>query len=110
MLKACGLDDNTVYHVFNIRSKHNIKEFGDLVNQVSPIHIKQDSLLHSLIAKFYKLDGELEDYTVTGSVLNNAGIKLKQAFTGTGYNDETRLFKDFASRMYFIEAKSDGEE
>ena len=110
VLKACGLDDNTVYHVFNIRSKHNIKEFGDLVNQVSPIHIKQDSLLHSLIAKFYKLDGELEDYTVTGSVLNNAGIKLKQAFTGTGYNDETRLFKDFASRMYFIEAKSDGEE
>ena len=47
----------------------------------------------------------VDDYTVTGSVLNNAGVKLKQAYGGTGFNAETRLFQDFASRMYFIEAK-----
>ena len=54
--------------------------------------------------KFYKMDGETEDYTVSGALLNNAGIKLKQAFGGTGFDDETRLFKDFSSRMYFIES------
>ncbi|MBR6003267.1 MAG: GH36 C-terminal domain-containing protein, partial [Lachnospiraceae bacterium] len=54
--------------------------------------------------KFYKMDGETEEYTVSGALLNNAGIKLKQAFGGTGFDDETRLFKDFSSRMYFIES------
>jgi alpha-galactosidase len=65
--------------------------------------IKQDSFVHNTIAKFYKMDGETEDYTVSGTLLNNAGIKLKQAFGGTGFDDETRLFKDFSSRMYFFE-------
>lgn len=31
--------------------------------------------------------------------------KLKQAFGGTGYNEEVRHFPDFASRMYFMEAR-----
>ena len=105
VLRTAGLDDELIYHVFNIRLRHDLREFGDLVNQVSPIHIKKGSVLHNLLAKFVKLDGELEDYTVTGSVLNNAGVKLKQAYGGTGFNAETRLFQDFASRMYFIEAK-----
>jgi len=102
-IKTVGLDESFTYHVYNIKLKHNIKQFGSLVNQVSPVHIKQDSFVHNTIAKFYKMDGETEDYTVSGALLNNAGIKLKQAFGGTGFDDETRLFKDFSSRMYFIE-------
>ena len=31
-----------------------------------------------------------------------AGVKLKQAFGGTGYNEQIRHFPDFASRMYFM--------
>ncbi len=103
-LRTVGLEDSFDYHVFNIQLKHNIKEFGDLVNQVAPFHIRKDSFLHNTIARFYKMDGEVEDYVVSGSLLNNAGIKLTQAFGGTGYNGETRLFQDFASRLYFIEA------
>lgn len=102
-IKTAGLDESFTYHVYNIKLKHNIKQFGSLVNQVSPVHIKQDSFVHNTIAKFYKMDGETEDYTVSGALLNNAGIKLKQAFGGTGFDDETRLFKDFSSRMYFFE-------
>jgi len=102
-IKTVGLDESFTYHVYNIKLKHNIKQFGSLVNQVSPVHIKQDSFVHNTIAKFYKMDGETEDYTVSGALLNNAGIKLKQAFGGTGFDDETRLFKDFSSRMYFFE-------
>ena len=109
-LRTVGLDDNTVYHVYNIVLKHNLNEFGDLVNQVAPIHVKKDSLVHNTLAKFVKIDGEVEDYTVPGMLLNNSGIRLSQAFGGTGLNGETRVFQDFASRMYFIEAVEKSNE
>lgn len=103
-IRTTGLLEKTYYHVYNVQLKINLKEFGDLINQVAPIHIKKDSFVHNTISRFYQMKGEVEDYVVTGETLNNAGIKLTQAFGGTGYNDDTRLFKDYASRMYFIEA------
>lgn len=103
-IKTVGLAEDKTYHVYNVKLRHNIKQFGSLVNQVAPVHVKQDSLMHNTIAKFVKMDGEVEDYTVSGEFLNNVGIKLTQAFGGTGYNSETRLFQDFSSRMYFIES------
>jgi alpha-galactosidase len=33
------------------------------------------------------------------------GVKLKQAFGGTGYSDEVRYFQDYGSRLYFMEAE-----
>ncbi len=103
-LRTTGLDDETTYHIYNVSLKHNLMQFGSLVNMVAPIHVKQDSILHKTIARFVKMDGETEDYILKGETLNNAGIKLAQAFGGTGFDGETRLFQDFASRMYFIEA------
>lgn len=103
-IRTAGLLEDTYYHVYNVQLKINLKEFGDLINQVAPVHIKKDSFVHNTISRFYQMKGEVEDYIVTGQTLNNAGIKLTQAFGGTGYNDDTRLFKDYASRMYFIEA------
>ena len=49
------------------------------------------------------MDGEKEDYVVSGALLNKAGIRLTQAFGGTGYNSDTRKFQDFESRIYYIE-------
>lgn len=34
-----------------------------------------------------------------------AGVKLKQGFSGTGYNENVRYFQDFSSQMYFMEAR-----
>jgi alpha-galactosidase len=48
------------------------------------------------------MPGEVEDYTTYGDVLMS-GIKLTSAFGGTGYDEHTRYFQDFESRMYFIE-------
>lgn len=70
---------------------------------IAPIHIKQDSLVHNVAAKLIKLDGEVEEYHVYGNVLMYNGVRLKQGFAGTGYNNETRYFQDFDSRMYFME-------
>ncbi len=47
---------------------------------------------------------ETEDYYAFGDALMYGGVRLKQAFGGTGYNGEVRHFPDFASRMYFMES------
>lgn len=106
--KAKGLDADADYRFYNRALKYNIKEFGGLVNMVSPVHIKQDSVMHNLVAKFVKMDGETEDCTASGELLMYAGVHLKQAFGGTGYSEEVRYFQDFASRIYLME-KTDTE-
>ena len=101
--KAKGLMMDKKYHFSNRAKVFNIKEFGDLINMISPIHIKKDSLAHNVIAKYKKMNSETENGIAYGDVFCNAGVKLKQAFSGTGYNDEMRLFGDYASRMYLWE-------
>ncbi len=100
--RTAGLDDGKLYHFCNRVVKYDIRRMGDLVNMISPIHIKQDSMLHNLVAKFKKLDGETEEYIVSGSLLNNAGVSLTQTFAGTGMGENTRLYADFEARMYEI--------
>ncbi len=100
---ARGLDEDRTYHFYNKGFKINVKEFGDLVNTLSPIHIRQDSLIHNAVARIVKLNSEVEDYTLKGDMLMYAGVRLSPAFAGTGYNDKVRLYKDFNSRLYFME-------
>lgn len=97
-----GLDPEKMYHFTNRQLQFDLKGFGSLVNQVSPIHIKQNSMLHNVANSFIKMKGEVEDAVSSGSVLMK-GIKLKQAFSATGIADDMRFFSDFASRMYFME-------
>ena len=99
---AKGLDKDKKYHFYNIEKKRNVKPFGDLVNMIAPVHIKYDSLIHKAVDKFVKMPGEVEDYTSYGDVLMS-GVKLNSAFGGTGYDEHTRYFQDFESRMYFME-------
>jgi alpha-galactosidase len=49
------------------------------------------------------MPGEEEDALISGAALMNPGIRLKQAFSGTGYNEEVRHFQDFSARLYFME-------
>jgi len=105
--KAKGLEPDYVYQFTNRSLKYNIKDFGSLVNMIAPIHIKQDSVTHNLIAKFVKLDGEKEACAVYGDALMYGGMHLKQAFAGTGYNGEVRAFQDFSSRIYFMDCEEE---
>ena len=98
-----GLDDEAEYHLYNIKYDNNIKEFGDLINTVSPIHIKQNSMMQNIISKFVHLKGDEEDVVLSGSEMKNAGVSLAPSFGGTGYEDGMRLFSDYSSRLYFIE-------
>ena len=102
---AKGLVPERRYHFQNRKKQYNIKEFGSMINVVSPIHVKPDSLLHNAIAKKVKMDGETEDVTISGDVLMEAGVHLAQAFSSTGYSDEVRHMPDFASRLYTMKAE-----
>lgn len=102
--KAKGLDEGKQYHFYNRKLKYNIKDFGELVNTASPVHIKQGSLIQEVASRFIKMDGETEDYVAYGDTLMYSGVKLKPAFSATGYNDNVRFYQDFGSRMYFMEA------
>ncbi len=102
--RPVGLDENLRYRFYSLSYKFDIREFGDLVNTVAPIHIRQNSLVHNVLAKFVSLPAEVEDVTVSGSVLMKAGVKLAPAYGGTGFNEQSRYFQDFGSRLYFMEA------
>ena len=103
---ARGLSEESIYHFYNRMLKIDVREFGDLVNTVSPIHLKQDGVLVDVIAKFVKMDTECEDLRASGDTLMYSGIHLKQAFGGTGFNSEVRHFPDYASRIYFMEREN----
>ncbi|MBQ9413137.1 MAG: alpha-galactosidase [Oscillospiraceae bacterium] len=102
-----GLDAGKRYHFHNIPRRLNIKRFGSLVNTVAPFHVKQDSLLHNVIAKAVTMPGEREDMTASGGTLMG-GVKLSPAYCGTGYNGDVRYFQDFSSRLYFMEEAKAG--
>ncbi len=105
IFRAKGLDEDKLYYFYNRALKYNIKNFGDLVNTVSPIHVKPDTRFHDLLAKIVKMDGEHEGYEMYGDTLMYAGVKLKQGYAGTGYSDQVRFYQDFGSRIYFMEEK-----
>ncbi len=102
-----GLDDDILYNVEVRKQFIRIKVFGNLINQVSPVKIKEDGLVHNTINNFYMLESEKESYTAYGDLLNNAGIKIKQQFSGIGYNDNVRIMGDFGSRLYYFKAVND---
>jgi hypothetical protein len=55
------------------------------------------------VSRLVQLDGEVEDYTITGAVLNRAGVMLAQTYGGTGLGKNTALYQDFDAKIYFIE-------
>lgn len=67
-----------------------IKNFGDLVNTAAPIHVKQDSLVHNVLAKFVIMPGEKEEYTARRkkfrlNVASSAGMLPAGPFMTTYY-------------------------
>ena len=93
--KAKGLSETFMYRFTN-----RFDAEGDLDGQKDNITLQNNFEQFSAGKK--KL--EKEDCTAYGSALMKAGVMLKQAFAGTGYNSDMRMFGDFASRLYHIKA------
>ncbi len=105
IFRVRGLAEETVYRFSNIPRSVDVKRFGTLVNAIAPFHIKQDSLVHDVVARVVKMQGETEDVKASGALLMHAGVKLAPAFAATGYDERVRFYPDFFSRLYFIEAQ-----
>jgi alpha-galactosidase len=106
---ARGLDEEATYRFTNRALQYDVREFGDLINTASPVHIRPGGLAHTLAAQFVKMDGETEAYTASGGVLM-AGVKLRPAFAAVGYSADVRHWPDGASRLYFMEREVEENE
>lgn len=67
------------------------------------MRIRQGSLAQAAAAKIMALSSEEEDITAAGDLLMACGAWIKQSFSGTGYDQETRVMGDFGSRLYLLE-------
>lgn len=102
-LLAKGLDGAAAYRLWVRPVQVDLRDFGGLVNMVSPVRIRQGSLAEAAAAKVAALSSEEENITASGSLLTACGAWVKQGFSGTGYDRDTRVMGDFGSRLYLLE-------
>ncbi len=101
--RGAGLQKEGIYKFYNLRQKYDIRVFGSLINTVSPLHIRQNSPTQKVLSKFIHLDNEKEECCISGELLMQQGVRLKNAYAGVGYSDQIRLFKDYEARIYILE-------
>ena len=105
-LLARGLASGDVYRLSVRPVGTELAAFGSLVNMVSPVRVRPGSLTEAA-EKLVRLPGEREELTASGDMLMKAGAWLKQGFSGTGFDGETRVMGDFGSRLYVLEAEKE---
>ncbi|MEG1811042.1 MAG: alpha-galactosidase [Clostridia bacterium] len=105
ILRLAGLRDELDYEITGRDQFVAIKTFGSLVRHALPIKLAGDGIPMALLSSRYMFPVTPERYTAGGDILNHAGIKLKQQFGGTGYNENIRILSDYGSMLYYIKAK-----
>ena len=104
ILDTHGLIDDMEYTVDVVEVDHNIKEFGGLVNMLTPIHVNPNGWLVNMISKKMTIPGEKDHYVTYGNALNNKAVILNPEWSASGMNDGVRIMEDFGSRIYIIKA------
>ena len=104
ILNANGLIDEQKYTVGVVALEHNIKEFGGLINMLTPVHLNPNGWVVNLLSKKMTIPYEKENYLVYGSALNNKGIILNPEWSASGLNEGVRVLEDFGSRLYVVKA------
>ncbi len=102
VIRPKGLNEETLYKFSGRDLTFDLRNFGGLVNYVAPFHVRQDGAVHALIAKFVKMRSEPDSHEMYGDAMMYAGVHLKNAFTGAGYNENVAYCPDFGSRIYLI--------
>ncbi|MBO4358557.1 MAG: alpha-galactosidase [Erysipelotrichaceae bacterium] len=96
-----GLDEDKTYDIESKPYLHNLRQFGHLVNFVSPVKINGEGHLMTAVSKLKGMEASFQEYTASGAALKE-GICLNPLFMGTGYNDKIRIPLDYGSDMYEI--------
>lgn len=103
IIKTFKLSEDTYYKVSVRKQKINIKAFGNLINHVTPIEIKNDGMIQHFISKVYSYETENEEFFAYGDMLNEVGFMPKEQFSGCGFNENVRLMGDYSSRLFIID-------
>ena len=103
ILYAKDLIPEARYRVKVKAAKIPVNTFGNLINMVSPVHIKEGGVAQAILNKVYIMDNESEEYELTGAALMYGGIRLNSRFIGTGLGDGTRVMTDHSARLYTID-------
>ena len=82
----------------------DIRSFGGLINYVLPVKVNTEGILIHAAANLYTMPTETESFTAYGDCLMEAGLRTKQRFVGTGYNENVRLMPDYSARIYHLKA------
>ena len=100
-LRVSGLEGDAVYSVASREQPLFIKGFGALINHILPFRIHPEGLLARLANKYYSMSDAKESYSASGAMLS-CGIPLASRFSGSYYNDKTRIIADYGSTLYLI--------
>ncbi|WP_422447191.1 MULTISPECIES: alpha-galactosidase [unclassified Endozoicomonas] len=101
-LKLPMLNTDGLYQVTSREQFHNIRQFGDLVNEELPVNIKDRGILHGIVANRVLHPSNNETYTLYGDQLQHLGIPLKSQFTGTEMSEQVSHIGDFGTRLFHI--------
>lgn len=107
---AVHADENAEY-AFSVRPETiDFHRFGGLVNQVSPIHLKEEGALVNLLSQYKGLDSEKFSGTVSGLALSSGALPFPQEWNGTGLHEALAVILDFGGRVYRFQKNVDTEE
>ena len=107
-LHVKGLRKEGKFIIKNRKESFDLRCFGSMVNYVSPVRIKEDGTLISLISRHYEFPSEETSMICSGSALES-GIPLPPAYCGSGISKSSRIMFDFSARAYSIEPCPEGE-
>jgi len=99
-----GLDRDILYEVTNRPQYMDIRQFGHLINLVSPVQLKEEGLLHKIAADNYLHEVEKLNFKARGDQLLYRGFSPVQQFYGVGLDDSTAFVGDFGSRLFVLKA------
>lgn len=101
------LDEEKMYFISSKPYLHNLKQFGNLVNFVTPVKVNAEGKLMETVSKFKGMEASIQEYKASGIALKE-GVCLNPLFLGTGYNDNIRIPLDYGSDMYEIKELKHG--
>jgi alpha-galactosidase len=102
ILRVYGFENKTLYRIATRPQRLYINRFGGLVKHLLPVTLNPAGFLLRTVNRHYALTDCVETYECRGSLLSS-GIPLNNQFTGSYYNNKTRLLGDYGSSLYIIE-------
>ena len=91
------------YIVKSLGIEHDIREFGNSINSMTPFYVNPKGGLVAFLAKFIKMPADIDIYETDNVALDSNGIKLNPQWCASGINENVRVMRDFSSRFYVID-------